>query len=288
MISACSQNDIMNGTDDVPEEALADIAYLARSPNRVGILLTLVRAPAPPRELRERTDTSKTTCNRILNEFAERSWARQTPGGDYEATARGEHVAAQFRPFAESMATIRALGEDLAVLPGNELAWGPDGELTLGMHHFDDATVKWKSPQQQGVGRTELVEAFRTTSTVHTVSDGAPPRRVGEVLQDRLENGGLSGTEVFTTELFEHLRDQPDRPPDWADMIDSGVETYRYDGSTPRNLTVTDESTFVWEGPTAGTYGVLISRSDAVRAWGVDVVERYRDRAERIDPSAFD
>lgn len=278
----------MNSIDNVPDEALEDIAYLARSQNRVRILQVLVSAPASSREVRDRTGTSKTTCNRILNEFAERSWTRKTPDGNYEATPQAEHVAVQFGPLIESMTTIQALGDDVAVLPADELAWGPDGKLTLGVHHFADATVKRKSPQQQGVGRAEIAEAFRTTSTIHTVSDGSPPLVVGEVLQERATRGELSGIEVFTTELFEHLRDHHNGPPNWADMIKSGVETYRYDGSTPGNLTVTDESTFVWDEATKGTYGVVISRSDAVRAWGIDVVERYRDRAERIDPTAFD
>lgn len=278
----------MNGTDDVPRKALEDVAYLARSPNRVRILQALISAPASSRKLRDRTGTSKTTFNRILNEFVDRSWARQTAGGNYEATPRAEHLAVQFRPFVESIAAIRALGDDAAILPVDELTWGPDGQLTLGIHHFADATVKRKRPQQQGVGRAELADAFRTTSTIHTVSDGTPPRVVGEVLQERVDQREVSGIEVFTTELFEYLRDHHDDPPNWAGMIKSGIETYRYDGATPDNLTVTDEATFVWSRTTEGDPGVVISENDAVRKWGIDVVKRYRDRAERLDPAAFD
>jgi predicted transcriptional regulator len=278
----------MSAIAGVPEEVLGDVAYLARSPNRVRILRALVSAPASTRELRDRTGTSKTTCNRILNEFAERSWARQTPGGSYEATSRAEHVAVQFRRFVESMATVRELGDDVAVIPAEELAWGPDGELTLGVHQFADATVKRKRPQQKGVGRAEIVDAFRTTSTIHTVCDGAPPRIVGEALQDRADEDELSGAGVFSAELFAYLRDHHEAPPDWADVIEAGVPAYRYDGATPNNITVTDESTFVFSETSDGTMAVVISQNDAVREWGIDVVERYRDRAERIDPTAFD
>lgn len=278
----------MNGPDGIPEEALADIAYLARSANRVRILQALVSAHGSARELRDRTETSKTTCNRILNEFAERSWIRQTPDGKYKATPQAEHVAVQFRPFLGSMATVRALGDDVSILPADELAWGPDGELTLGVHHFEDATVLHKCPQQQGVGRAELTRAFRTTSTIHSVSNGAPPRVVGKALQERATRGEISGIGILTAELFEYLRDNHEGPPDWAEMIDSGVEMYRYDGSVPEHLTVTDESAFVWGETTDGTSGVLVSGSDAVRAWGIDVVERYRDRAARVEPGAFD
>lgn len=278
----------MNGPDRIPADALADIAYLARSANRVRILQALVSGPGSARELRDRTETSKTTCNRILNEFAERSWTRQTPDGEYRATPQAEHVAVQFRPLLGSIATIRTLGDGVSVLPADELAWGPDGELTLGVHHFEDATVLRKRPQQQGVGRAELTRAFRTTATIHSVSNGAPPRVVGEALQERATRDEISGIGVLTAELFQYLRDHHEGPPDWEEMIDSGVEMYRYDGSVPEHLTVTDESTFVWGETTDGTSSVVISGSDAVRAWGIDVVERYRDCAERVEPGAFD
>lgn len=278
----------MDGIDAVLDEVLEDVAYLARSTNRVRILQALVAAPASPRELRDRTGITKTTCNRIVNEFVDRSWTRQTRTGDYEATPRAEHVLIQFRPFVESMAAIRALGDDVAMLPVDELAWGPDGELTFGVHHFADATVRRKRPQQQGVGRAELADAFRTSSTVHTVSDGTPPHVVGSVLQARADRGELSGVVVFTAELFEYLRDHHDGPPDWADLIESGVEIYRYDGSTPDNITITDARTFIWGETGDGTHGVVVDRNDVVRAWGIDVIERYRDHAERIDSAAFD
>jgi predicted transcriptional regulator len=274
--------------DELPEDALADVAYLARSSNRIRLLQTLVSAPAASRELRVRTGTSKTTCNRILNEFEERSWVRQRPDGTYEATARAGHIAVQFQPFVDSVATIRSLGDDAAVLPAEELAWGPDGRLTFGLHQFEDATVKRQRPQQKGVGRPELAEAFRTTTTIFTVCDGAPPRIIGEALQDRADEADLSGAGVFSVELFEYLRDHHEGPPDWADLVEAGVPAYRYDGATPNNLTVTDESTFVFAENSDGTMAVVISQNDAVRTWGIDVVERYRDRGERIDPAVFD
>ena len=277
----------MNDIGEVPNEVLEEIAYLSRSVNRVRILRVLVSAPASARELRDETGTSKTTCNRILNEFVERSWARQTHDGSYEATPQAEHIAVQFRPFVESMAVIRAFGDDAAVVPVDELGWGPDSELTLSLHHFADATVKRKRPQQQGVGRDNLAEAFRTTATLHSVSDGAPPRVVGEVLQDRADRGDLSGLVVVTTDLFEYLRDDHDGPPDWADLMESGVEVCHYDGATPNNLTVTDEATFIWGKTNDGTHGVVISRNDAVRVWGIDVIERYQNRANEVDPGAF-
>lgn len=278
----------MDSGKGVPTKTLAEIAYLARSSHRVRILQALVSASGSPRDLRDRTETSKSTCNRILNEFTDRCWARQTVDGEYEATPQAEHVAAQFRPFVESIATIRKLGDDVSLIPPEKFAWGPDRELRLGAHHFAGATVKHKGPQQHGVARAELTEAFGTTSSIYSVSHGPPPRSVGEVLQRRSSDGELSGVVVCTEGLFEYLREHPDHPPDWRDVMESGIEMYRCDGDTPDNLTVTDESTFIWNETTGGTTGVVISTNEAVRMWGIDVVKQHRDHGERIHPTAFD
>lgn len=63
---------MLTRNDTVPIEALEDIAYLLRSPNRVRILDALTRDPYSRRELGEQTGTSRTTLDRIVNELEER------------------------------------------------------------------------------------------------------------------------------------------------------------------------------------------------------------------------
>lgn len=277
----------MNECTDIPSDILEDIAYLSRSENRLEVLETLTAKPHSTSELRELTGISKATANRILNEFEERSWTRRTSDGTYEATPQAKHIAFQFRPFIGSMEAVQSLGEDIAVLPVDELTIGPDTELTVGLHHFSDATVKRQRPQAHGVGRDRMVEAARETSSMDVLTDMSPPQIMGEVLQERAEGGDLSGATVWTAELFEYLRDHPEEPPRWSDVIEAGRRLYWYDGPIPATLFVADEVTLIW-----GTAGdirrrVIISEDEAVRIWALDVVERYRERAEAVDPQAF-
>jgi hypothetical protein len=278
---------MMNERDEIPSDVLQDVAYLSRTENRIEVLGTLTEKPRSTRELREATGTSKATVNRILNEFEERSWTRRTSDGTYEATPQAEHIAFQFRAFIGSMEAVASLGEDIGVLPVEELTVGPDDDLTVGLHHFKNATVKRQRPEAQGVGRTRMLEATREASSMDVLTDTAPPRVMGELLQERVESGDLPGTTVWTTELFEYLREHPEEPPRWSDVIEGGRRLYTYDGRIPATLCVTDEVTLVWGVTGEMRRRVIISENDTVRLWARETVERYRDRAEAVGPQAF-
>ena len=277
----------MDERDEIPSDVLQDVAYLSRTENRLKVLETLTGRPRSTRELRDATGTSKATVSRILNEFEERSWARRTSDGTYEATPQAEHVAFRLRAFMGSMEAVASLGEDIGVLPVDELTVGPTNDLTVGLHHFTDATVERQRPQAQGVGRTRMLEATREASSMDVLTDTAPPRVMGEVLQERADRGDLPGTTVWTTELFEYLRDHPEEPPRWSDVIEGGRRLYRYDGPIPATLFVTDEVTLVWGVTGEMRRRVLISENDTVQLWARTTVERYRERAEAVDPQAF-
>jgi DNA-binding HxlR family transcriptional regulator len=273
--------------DDIASDILQDVAYLSRTGNRLVVLEALVEEPRSTRELREATEISKATINRTLNEFEERSWARRTSDGTYEATPQAEHVAFQLRAFVDSMEAIASLGEDVGVLPVEELTVGPDDDLTVGLYHFADATVERQRPHAQGVGRTRMLEATREASSMDVLTDTAPPRRMGELLQERAQRGDLPGTTVWTAELFDYLRAHPEEPPRWRDVIEGGRRLYHYDGEIAATLFVTDEVTLVWGVTGEMRRRVLVSEDETVRMWARDMVARYRERAEAVDPRAF-
>lgn len=277
----------MKESNDIPTDTLEDIAYLSRSENRITVLELLTARPHSPTELRDVTEIPKATLNRILNEFEERSWIRRTSDGTYEATPQAEHIVFQFRPFIGSMETVRSLGENIAILPVDELTIGPTNELTVGLHHFSDATIKRQRPQAHGVGRDRMVEAARETSTIHVLTDMSPPRTLGTVLQERAENSDLSGTLVWTAELLEYCQDNPEEPPRWSDVIEAGSRLYWYDDSIPATLFVADEVTLIWGATGEMRRRVIISQNETVRTWALNVVKRFRERAEAIDPQTF-
>jgi hypothetical protein len=71
------------------------------------------------------------------------------------------------------------------------------------------------------------------------------------------------------------------------DVIEGGRRLYSYDGQIPATLFVTDEVALVWGVTGALRRRVLFSENETGQLWALDVVERYRERPEAVEPQAF-
>lgn len=258
--------------------ALEDIAYLSRSENRVRILETLATASYARRDLAEETGTSRTTLGRILGEFEERGWAERTTDGTYAATRRGKHVAAEFGPLAAAFRTIRDLGEAVACLPVEE--------LSIGLQHFSDATVRRPSPNEPLEPGRYLVELLADASSLHTLTFLSPPHGVGEAMADGVHSGRLAVEHVLAGGLVDHLRNQPEGPPRWREYVEAGANVYRYEGHIPCNLFVVDERVLVFSDR-PDVPQAIETDDETVHDWAVDLVEEYRDDAEPVEAESF-
>lgn len=267
---------------EVPSGALEDVAYLSRSQNRVAILGALARGPSTRRELQETTGTSRTTLDRIVNELEDRDWAKRLPDGDYAATAAGTHLVNQFRPFVESVEAVRRLEETVS--------WLPTDELTIGLEHFSDATVM--RPERDVVEVVEfMADLFRNSDDFRVLTHLTPPERLGRTFHESVVSGSLSVTAVVTGGTLDVVRGQPRRRERWRDMVESGSEVYRYDGSIPCNLWTFDGTVLIkksGEEPIPESYGVpIVSENERVLEWGHRLIDRYRDDGVRLEPADF-
>lgn len=263
------------------EAALEEIAYLARSANRVRILEALAEEPHPRRALEEATGTSRTTLGRILNELEERGWAHRAADGDYVATPAGRHVANEFGPLVEAMAAIRGLDEAVAVLPTDA--------LSIGLENFRDATVRRPDPNVPMAINRYLAGLLREASSFHTLTFFAPAVVVGEVMYEGVTAGRLTATHVLAGGLVGHLQEDSEGPPPWGEYVAAGARVYRYDGHIPCNLFVVDETVLV-QNSQAGLdrpETFVESRNETVRTWAVGLVETYRGESEGVDAESF-
>lgn len=268
----------MGGASAASGDALEAIAYLSRSENRVRILEALASGALPRRELEAETGVSRTTLGRILGEFEERGWAERTADGEYVATPLGEHVIATFRPVVEEMAAIQHLGEAVAQLPTEE--------LTIGLEHFDDATVRRPEPNDPlGLVR-RLVTLLEDASSFRSFTFIAPPVPVGEAMDDGVRSGQLTAEHVLAGGLVEYLQANPDGPPRWQAYLEAGARVYRYDDHIPCNLFVVDDTVLVMNDSAAGKE-FLESDDGTVREWAVGLIASYREDAERVTADSF-
>ena len=268
-----------NRSEVTSTEALEDIAYLSRSPNRVMILDALTREAHSRRDLAGQTETSRTTLDRIVNELEERGWVQRTTDGDYVGTPTGKHLMAQVRPFIDSVEAIRRLDE--------AVAWLPTDELSIGLHHFSDALVL--RPEQDDPMETVdyFVNLIRDTAEFYVLTHLAPPAPLARAMRDRIVTGRLSAEYVLTDELINYLRDQPQRREHWRDIIDGGADVYQGQGPIPCNLWIFDDIVLIKKSgpePIQDSYGVPIqSENETVRSWAHDLIDRCRADAARVD-----
>lgn len=270
----------MTDTSHVSNEVLEDVAFLARSGNRVQVLERLTETgsePAPlgydPRELQEITGASEATLSRILNEFQERDWARRTTEGNYVATPQGEHVAADFEPFIKSMETNRKLGAALGSIP-------PD-ELTIDLHHFQDATIRQQKPDEP-IGMMYL-EAYRETTSFYCLTWFASDPALGMAIENGVLNGRITTYEGITASSANPIRDNHKGPPDMRKIIDAGGRLFVYDGRLPCNIFILDDLVFI----SSDFRYIIESGNETVRDWALDMVERYRVESREVTVDEF-
>jgi predicted transcriptional regulator len=273
-----------DGEPEVPAEALEDVAYLSRSANRARILEALVERSLTRRELAEATGTSRTTLDRIVNELEDRGWAERTVEGSYTATPQGTHLQRQFEPFLDAVSAIRRLGE--------AIEWLPTAELTIGLEHFADAVVRRPAQGDPVETIDMMVEMVEGATEYRALTHLVPPVPLSEAILDGVESGRLTTDGVLTPDSIDFLRETPDRRRRWASILEAGAgELYRYDGTLPCNLWISDEHVLIKKSgpePFAESYGVpIVTRNEAVHSWANGLVDAYRAEATRLEPGHF-
>ena len=265
--------------DGVPTGALEDVAYLARSANRVAVLDVLTSGAYGRRDLADLTNVAPTTVGRILNECQERGWVERTNEGTYRATATGTLVVREFTPLVDAMETIRTLGE--------AATWIPTDELAVGIERFADATVE-RSPAKAPTSMVEyLAECFREASSARVMTFLKAPTPVVDAIVFAVEEGRLTLEVILAGGLVEYLLEL-DEPPDWTGYADDGIAVYRYDEHVPCNLFRFDTKVLIMNDRPPGGGGFVVSEDEAVLAAADDLFERYRDDADRVDAAAFE
>lgn len=260
------------------EDSLADIAYLARSANRVQILDTLVSGAYTSRDLKQATGISRSTLERIVSELEERDWIERTAQGEYTATTAGAFALSEFVPLADAMEALRTLGD--------AVDWLPREELSIGLHHFNDAVVRAPNPNSATAPATYMAKLLREATEFACLVRIAPPLGFEITMRDRAATGRLTTEHVLTEDELAYIAEQPDRVRRWREYLSAEVEVFSYAGDVPCNLFVIDETVLVVDREPA-VCAFIESENETVRAWARDVIGTYRAKAERLQPDVF-
>lgn len=270
--------------DGATDDALGEIAYLTRSPNRVRILARLAEAPGTRREVKDATGAARTTVDRIVNELEERGWAERRADGAYAATPVGSHLVEELTPLVRAVEATRELG--------SAVEWLPLEELSVGLDRFADATVR-RPDRGDPVDTVDyMTDLVRDASELRALTHLVPPESFLRVTHDAVVSGDLHLEGVVPTDHVEPYVETRARRDRWQAILEAGGDLYLCERALPCNMWIIDGTVLIKRsdpGRMEESYGVPIVTTDAtVRDAAHDLVDRYRDAGTRVEPEAFD
>lgn len=246
--------------------SLEDIAFLARSENRVAIFRALADRARTRRELETETGVSRSTLGRALGDLEDRGWVERD-GQTYETTSAGTLVLERFIPLLETMSGLRTLGTALELLPMEA--------MSLDIRHFADARVVAPTELRPSATMEYSIEKQRDADRLEGVARTVPPYAVAETYE-LVTSGQLDATFVLDRAYLASLSADGAMWAQWSDMM-TGSSTIRcHEGPLPYVLLVFDDTVHLWpctdEG---GTWGLVESENPAVLAWARDTITDY-------------
>lgn len=261
-------------------DALEAIAYLTRSENRLQLLEALSRGPDYRRDLVDATDASSATVGRVLNELQSRGWAERTQDG-YVTTPSGTQMVNEFQPFIGAIATIQKLDDTIG--------WIPTEELTIGLHHFEDATIRRADRNDPAEAAEFLMEQMEDTSTFRVLTHLVSIPAVEEMLRDGVQSGRMSFSVVTTDDVCEYLCSHPDHRSRWKEIVEGGAKIYRYDVRIPCNLWICDDVMLLSESHSdeGNPYDCLVVEDPSALSWGRELVTQYQRESISIGADFF-
>lgn len=261
---------------------LDDVAFLARSAHRVGVLKTLADCPLTRPELHRETGISQPTLGRILNPFQERNWIERH-GQEYALTSWGQLLVANFSELVDTVETIQRLSEVVQQLPTER--------MDFDLREFGDATVT-KPEAGDAFGHVRRLEelffgadrAQLLSSTVATGSLEDYQDTYQEFLDSDKQAESIVSVDALSQVQADELSARMFRP-----AFETGrVKMFLYDGTIPFLLAVTDGTALLAPTDEHGIAVALIeTENETIRKWIETILDEYQEQSAAVTLDDF-
>lgn len=261
---------------------LDDVAFLARSNNRVDVLEALTEDDRTRRGLHEVTGISQPTLGRILEGFEARGWAtngRNGNGSPYWLTPLGRLLAEEFGSLLDVAGTVQTLSELPPRLPLDE--------MDFDLRALSDATITTPKPTDATAHFRREAAVLADTTRLQFLCNQAQPETVGRYRDWVVEDGGHLEA-VITGDAIDAALAHPVMRTHLREMLATGrVSIYRYDGDVSFMTGLLDDTASIVPLNDSGVPCAFIeSTDDAVRAWVTDTLDSYRTESEPLSADA--
>lgn len=261
---------------DAPSE---DIAFLASSPNRVGVLEALAEGPCDRHDLQAELDISQPTASRILRALSDREWIVRH-GDEYELTRVGKLTVEAFTDLRERLAAIHHLGGVASMLPEE----GFDFDFA----RLRTADLVRTTEGDSGLARTHENAQLASADHVRILTSFAPREGV-ETTWRQVTMKGQRFELIIEASTLSIIQADEDLARWTREILASDrAEIYRYDEEIAYPMLITDDTVHLALPKDDETGGAWVSTDDGVVIdWAESAFENYRDQAVKLMEGDF-
>lgn len=254
--------------------ALDDIAFLARSPNRVSVLSALADGPRERPELETEVGVSRVTAKRILDDLVERGWVTRA-GRTYETTPLGDLVEREFSGFYETMQAANRLQDVITWLP-------PDG-LGFDLWRLGEADITVPTRNNPFAPFRGILEKVTLADDVHELTHSMPPELLA-AHHEAVTTHDQTLTIVLEAATLDELAGQPDLVAAVETLLDRGVEVRSYPDEVPLAVCLADGEVGLVLTDSLGLPRAFVETADEeVVEWAASTLEAFAAEATLVD-----
>ncbi|MFB6080138.1 MAG: helix-turn-helix transcriptional regulator [Haloferacaceae archaeon] len=258
-----------------PDTAASDTAaFLAGSDDRTTLLTYLAGRAAAPATVADDLSLARRSVQRHLAGFVERGWATREEG-TYRLTTAGELIADEHASYRETLARIEEFDAFYGHLPDREHApeprWLRDADVTVATDADPQAPIHRYLTRVRSLGGDRI----RMIAPV-----------LSRLFHDVHADLAVEGTRtelVMADDRIERARDL--NPVEFAVVVGVDVlDLYRHPGPIEFGVTLGEECALLCAYDDGRLEACVEARNPELLAWAGRLFDRYRSRAEPIDP----
>lgn len=262
------------------ENVLEEVAFLARSVNRVQLLKELYyRGELQKDDLRRECDASRTTLQRNLRALEENGWIEQS-NQSCVLTAKGETATEQFFNLIDDLHAIRRLAPVLEHIGSTEIDFDPqslaDGEIFVANPH-------------DPYGPTDgVLAAVNTANTIRVMLPAVAPYGAETVCQ-RITNSNVDIEILVDEETGDVLFSDSTYKPYMEEMLSTGRCTvFAVEDPITYYIGLFDDivTQFGVLDQDGVPYALVETRSTDARRSGETVYNQYKQQARPLATGA--
>lgn len=260
-------------------EALDEIAFLARSPNRCEILDLLTTGPATQPGLSSSLDVSRTTLWRCLEDLQASGWIDQRDD-QYILSNRGSLVWDAFSDLAWTVRATSELEELVEHLPTRE--------TDIPIWRFLEADIARPTPSDPEAPMRLAYQQAEQAEDVRILSH-ALTSPVLDAIYDHVLAGETTAELIVTDEVLAVMASDQKVAAQMVDLVSSGgMQVFRHD-PIPHLLGILDDEVGLGvEDDTGRPLATVRIKDPVVHNWAVQVYERHREAAVLVDSGRFE